>query len=65
MARQESDGGLNQCSEKSRQGRNENKNSKGERAAGTMTNMAVGRGTKNSTGIQRLDAHTDGLVLLP
>lgn len=34
MSREESDEGLNLYSEKTRQGRNENKNSEGERAAG-------------------------------
>lgn len=38
---------------------------KEQQGLGTVRNMAVGRDTKNSTGILRLDAHTEGLVLLP
>lgn len=44
MSREESDGGLNQCSEKTRQGCNENKNSEGERAAGVRDREKCGSG---------------------
>lgn len=44
MSREESDGGLNQCSKKARQGRNENKNSEGERAAGVRDREKHGHG---------------------
>lgn len=38
---------------------------KEQQGLGTMRNMTMGRGTKNSTRILRLDAHTDHLVLPP
>lgn len=44
MSRKESDGGLNQCSKKARQGHTENKNSEGERAARVRDREKHGHG---------------------